>query len=172
MLARWAREPEVAAAALLLERRCLALNERVQLFGRHAAIDLVTSQGLDQGLDHGLDRVLTAFRAALAAAPVSLYEVRRIIYGKGIGWRSVRVQATGTETAIGAALHRVADEAGTAVRLDRHGIARAHVLQRQPGYPTVEHFYVAAPAGARDKERPGFAAAWNRLVTHPQHALF
>jgi hypothetical protein len=44
------------------------------------------------------------------------------------------------------------------------GILRSYVSRRQPGlYPTVEEFFVAAPAEVEDKAKGTFELTWSRV---------
>jgi hypothetical protein len=39
-----------------------------------------------------------------------------------------------------------------------------HILPRLRAHPAVEYFFVAAPAGPREKEARGFQAAWHTVA--------
>jgi hypothetical protein len=82
---------------------------------------------------------------------------------KGPAWRSVRTVARGDDLACQMAVRRFARQAGG--RLERGALSmiqRAHYLTADDGFPAAHGFLVAAPVGAKDKERPGFARAWAR----------
>jgi hypothetical protein len=59
--------------------------------------------------------------------------------------------------------------------LAEDGIPRAWRRRRGAHLPAAEWFWVAAPAGPEDKERPGFADAWPAALAGPDQqelALF
>ncbi len=165
LLERWRAEPELAARALLMERRALAANPKAgMLFGREAAIDLVARRR-EAG-------ILAAYQRACRHSAWSLYEVRRIYLArvgqpgrKGPAWRSLRVLATGDEEAMVAALA----ERGPMWSGERRP-PRVFGRVAEPPYPAVEQSWAVGPAGAATKERPGFAERWARLTG--QDALF
>lgn len=52
------------------------------------------------------------------------------------------------------------------------GIEWAWLQHRGAGFPAAEHFYVAAPAGQHDKQRPGFDQAWDAAIANAAPELF
>ncbi|WP_148089444.1 hypothetical protein [Kitasatospora cineracea] len=159
LVERWRAEPAIGAQALALEYTAMALNPRSKLYGTVAAQDLART--------HGLADVLAAFEEHLRRQRWSVYEVRRIIHprrqnptAKGAAWRSVRTVFSGSRTDATATLAAIA--AGRAAT-DRYGISRAEIIPRTSGFPAIEMALALAPAGVADKERPAFAAWWDRL---------
>lgn len=166
LIERWTREPDLAAQALRLEHTALTLNPRSALFGKRTAYDLA--------VHHGLTAALALFDEFLASTRWAVYDVRRVYpaksgdpAAKGPGWRAVTCLATGRRDEI---RDRVLALPGAGI--GEHGIARTWLLRAGPPYPAGEHMIVAGPAGVEDKQRPGFAALWARVVQHPQLSLF
>ncbi|MFE5715801.1 hypothetical protein ACFQ7J_33895 [Streptomyces sp. NPDC056501] len=82
---------------------------------------------------------------------------------KGPTWRSVRTVYEGPRERAEGLLTRFAGRFPGRVRLvdgEDSGIRRAHYLDDPEGLPHAEAFVVAAPAGAADKQRPGFEKRW------------
>jgi len=53
------------------------------------------------------------------------------------------------------------------------GVDSAAIVARvRPAYPSAEHLLAVAPAWVAAKQRPGFPALWNAVVSGPQPALF
>jgi len=153
----------------------------------HLAVSLNPRQGLMAGerlagllaRTPGHQRTLAAFRSELDRIPWRLYEVRRAVLpaasdpaktGRAARW--LRTHATGTRAQMTAALTTVAARNGLPVTAE-DGIPRAWARRRGEYLPAADWFYVAAPYGARDKEGPGFAAAWPIALAGPaQGELF
>jgi hypothetical protein len=100
-----------------------------------------------------------------------LYEVRRALRARSGDWsrmgsavRAVESLAEGSRAEMTAALRALGGEAGRSVDVV-DGIPRVWLHRRGATFPTAEHFYVAAPEGAQDKEGPGFAIAWSAALT-------
>ncbi|MGP4027301.1 hypothetical protein [Actinomadura sp. 3N407] len=177
VLAGYARHPDEAVEVLLMEHGALAANERMGLIGGDRLFDLVAATP-------GLEHVVQAFEARMDEVEWSLYEVRRALKGRTVRDRSgkateemdpavrgftarrtVRLD-TGTRAQMLAAL--AARGAHRGLRVDhsdpRH--PRVWVRARGPVFPTVEQFYVIAPAVLRAKESRGFAGAWVACETY------
>ena len=137
-------EPEAANLALLMEHVAVALNPAQKLMGTKALRDELVKAGYPD--------VVERFDAELEAMPFALYEVRRILRGRkddptkfANASRSVRQVATGTRAEMEALEEMVRERGDT--------------------FPTVEHFFAAAPAVVADKEVAKFESWWNELVT-------
>ena len=50
-------------------------------------------------------------------------------------------------------------------------IVRAVYLEQLGGYPRAEAFFVAAPTGVRDKQRPGFEGFWTQVTGRRERAV-
>jgi len=162
LIDRWRAEPDVAAEVLLLEHTALALNERMLLFGKTSAHQLVRS--------HGLTAALERYRERLETSRFAVYDVRRVLHAssdgphvKGPVWRSVTSLANGSRAAMTAELAERAAGAGGRVAFDEDGIARALVLAREQIYPTTERLLALAPVGPVDKELKSFGKHWTRV---------
>ncbi|HTJ68210.1 MAG TPA: hypothetical protein VL551_11825 [Actinospica sp.] len=162
LVARWRAEPELAAGVLLMEHTALALNERMRLYGKTSAHQLVR--------EHGLTGALERYRARLEASRFAVYEVRRVLHAgkdgphvKGPVWRSVKTVAAGSRAAMTGELAQRAAAAGGRVAFDQDGIARALVLARGTTYPTTERLFALAPVGTADKQLTTFDKHWTRV---------
>lgn len=167
MLARYAAEPEIAARTLLMEHLALALNPAQGLIGGKRLIDLIRAENMTG--------VLGAFEDLLGQQRHAIYEVRRIISARGgdpsmagTVQRSLRTRYTGARKILEHVIDRLAAEGAakgaiTAVTGD-DGIRRLYQYQRGSTFPTIERFFVVAPALAPSKERAGFDARWAELV--------
>ncbi|GAB3977447.1 hypothetical protein GCM10029978_067180 [Actinoallomurus acanthiterrae] len=171
LVTRWRVEPQAAAAALVIEHRALALNPRTPLFSSGTAAELAVANHLDEAI--------SLFHDRLASTAWAVYDVRRVYHArkgdparKGPAWRSVVQCTRGTRKRVHVDLARLAARMGARTVTDRHGITRAELIPLTQRYPAPERMLVAGPSGVVDKERPGFAAAWNALVTAPQLDLF
>lgn len=163
-LTRYAAHPDVAGQVLFMEAVALALNPAQSLLGRGRLIDLVTEKMMDG--------VLEAFRRRMESAEHALYRVRRIYRAAGgdplkkspRADRSVQRIATGSLAQMTAAV-RTYRELGADIDIDvAAGIERAYVRRRGDRYPTVEEFYVAAPAVVADKQAGNFDAWWEQMT--------
>lgn len=155
VLARYRRQPQAGVATLLLEHRARALNSAQTLIDGSSAADMVRGAGLTEVLD--------LFEAQLAQAPYALYEVRRLTRparngGRAITARSIRILATGTRQSM---TQRLRAQPGR-LRAGDDGITR--VIRRERVSDGVDHLYVAAPAGAEAKQRPGFEEWWQQAT--------
>jgi hypothetical protein len=126
----------------------------------------------------GQGATLALLHTQLKAMPWQLYEVRRAIAPKasdphtaGRAVRSLRAQAAGTRAAMTTALTQLADRNHLTLTAG-DGIPRVWCRRRGNYLPTAEWFWVAAPAGAADKQGPGFAAAWQAALAGGQPDLF
>ena len=167
MLERYRAEPTVAAQTLLMEHLALALNPKQGLIGGKRLIDLIRAENITT--------VLETFERLLAEQTHALYEVRRIISARkgdpavsGNVDRSLRIRGTGTRDDLQTRLDRYAAD-GTAKGLtttvvgdDR--ITRLYQHQRGPIFPTIERFFVVAPALAAHKEKSHFDERWAELA--------
>ncbi|HEV2347045.1 MAG TPA: hypothetical protein VGS97_23285 [Actinocrinis sp.] len=168
LVARWRAEPHLAAQALSLEYTAVALNDRMPLFGRLSAFDLVQR--------HGLTDALMLHERQLSAAEWAVYDVRRIAFPrrdrpgqKGTVWRSVRRACVGSRSRMTAELQRRAAQAGAAVSVADNGARRAVLIARRPDqYPAVERTLALAPAGATEKQRTHFEHHWRALTARDE----
>lgn len=167
MLDRYAADPATAARTLIMEHLALALNPKQGLIGGKRLIDLVRAENLTA--------ILTAFDAALDRQTHALYEVRRIIGARkgdptvsGNVERSLRVRTTGTREELQATLVRLAADGAakglTTATAGDDGILRLYQHRRAAVFPTVERFFVVAPALARNKERARFDTRWAAAI--------
>lgn len=155
VLERYRRQPQAGADTLLLEHRARALNSAQTLIRGSSAADMVR--------DAGLTAVMDLFEAQLAAATHALYEVRRLTRpagngGRAITARSIRILATGPRQVMA---KRLTTQPGR-LHTGTDGIARVILRERASG--GVDHLYVAAPAGAEAKQRPGFEEWWQQAT--------
>ncbi len=172
----YAGRPQAAVDALLMEHTARSLNRRQGLAGDDAFL-----AGL-LAADPRQETALQDFARALDEAQWRLYEVRRAWVpakkdpAKTRSLRSLRSLGSGSRAAMSAALHREA--AGRNADIDApDGISRAWVLRRGSTrkvkvVPDAEHLLVAAPAGAADKQRDDFEAAFAFAVANRPPALF
>lgn len=170
VLAAYAADPATGARALLLEHLAVCLNPRQGLAAGERLAGILVGTGRHEA-------VLAAFRAGLHRTPWRLYEVRRVIRPRaddpsrpGSASRSLRAIAAGGRAEMTAALREQAASRGARIITDTVA-QRAWLRVRGECYPAAEHFLVVAPAGARDKESPGFARAWAEAAAHPAHDL-
>lgn len=147
VLALYLDEPAAAIRDLTLEHVALALNPRQSLVGRGTLAALLVGTGRH-------DHLLARFGDHLAVTPWQVYEVRRVIrpcsadHGKpGQAFRSVRILATGSQTAMHGRLTDLAERTGQSPATGADGIARAWLRHRDGRYPDAEHFLVAAQSG-------------------------
>ena len=165
----WDLDQPAALDALLLERRAMALNDKMTLYAGSSALDAAIARR---------PQTAWAFAELLERSEHSLVDLRRIVPAskadpgkKAPGWRSVRVQRSGSLEDCEQHLAALAEERGLVVEVDEHGIARAYELRRSGSLPDLEWFYVVCPAGVLDKERSGFEARWEALAS-PAATLF
>ena len=169
ILEQYAEEPETAARTLLMEHLALALNPAQGLIGGRRLIDLVRTREMTGVLD--------AFENLLSVQTHALYEVRRIINARkgdpsksGNVERSVRIRFTHHRDTAHASLRRLAkqgeDRGLTKTEVGEDGIMRVYQYQRGDTFPTVERFFVVAPALALRKERDTFDRRWKERIQH------
>lgn len=168
MLERYTAEPEIAARTLLMEHLALALNPKQGLIGGKPLINLIRAENMTGALE--------AFETLLDQQKHAIYEVRRIIAARkgdpavsGNVDRSLRVRDSGARGDLHARLERLAADGAakgvtTAVTGD-DGIMRLYQHQRGSTFPTIERFFVVAPALAPRKEKARFDERWAELVT-------
>lgn len=157
---RYASNPEAAADAMMIELTSIALNPRSTLFKNRSVIDVTEAN---------VPAAAEAFYGRLDETEWAIYDVRRIMYGKGVAWRSVRtVETSGSHVLLHRRIREIAEvEGGT---FAEGKVVRLVLSEREEGvYPSTERFLVIAPAGAEDKERPSFAKNWAKL-TEPEQA--
>jgi hypothetical protein len=152
---RYRQEPDVGAEALFLEYVARSLNPAQTLIEGSSAAEMIAAASLHEVQDR--------FDALLEATDWALYEVRRLTRpgrdGKrGITARSVRVLATGSRTEMAAAL------AAQPGRRARGVDAVVRHIVRERSTDTVDHLFVAAPAGVESKQRPGFEEWWQEAT--------
>jgi len=163
-LERFRAEPHVGASALLMERIAIALNPAQGIVAGKRLIDLVHEHGQ-------LGSVLDALDADLDQREHALYEVRRILRPRktdptklGNAARSVRIRGRGSRGAMDDLLRRLADEGVRKGLIEAEtgedGILRVYQHRRGPVFPTVERFFVVAPALAHEKEHERFDQWW------------
>ncbi|MHD0294319.1 hypothetical protein [Rhodococcus qingshengii] len=163
VFARYAADPAVGARTLLMEHLALALNPAQGLVGGTRLIDLIRAEGMTD--------VLAAFDELLAEQEYAFYEVRRILRPRiadptklGNAARSLRIRTRGTRTLLQGTLDRLAAQ-GEAQRkvksiVGEDKIMRLYQYQRGATFPTVERFFVVAPALALAKEADNFDTWW------------
>lgn len=158
-LERFRTLPAEAAPHLVDEQVTLALNKDSGLFGPGKSLnDRLRADGAIAVVDLASIRFHTAEWA--------LYRVRRIFTGRAAAWRSVEIILTGASITVRAALVRLARHLGSPLHSLGDGIPRLWLAERDPdAYPTVEEFYVATAAQARNKQRPGFETRWAGFAT-------
>lgn len=168
MLERYADEPAVAARTLLMEHLALALNPAQGLIGGKRLIDLIRAEKMTG--------VLGAFDTLLSQQTHAIYEVRRIISARkgdptkaGNFDRSLRLRSTGTRDEMQFHLDRLAADGAakglTTTIIGDDGIMRLYQYQRGATFPTVERYFVVAPALAPRKEKVNFDKRWAAHVT-------
>ena len=165
-IARLRQFPNQVAEALSLEYQSLSLNPRGTLYRDRTLHSIITADGNIAAL--------TEFERKLAASEWALYRVRRIYKGPGQADRAVEKLETGARAAIEA---RFAEHSSSLTVRVEHGISYGYVREREPDrYPTVEEFYVIAPAVIESKARYGFEwfeQRWQSVVgVTGQRSLF
>lgn len=149
LVERHRREPAQAVRALLMEHLSFSMNPRFGLFPSGRPLRVILE-------DAGVTEALTQFRQLLADTPWSVYHVRRIYREAApLVDRSIERLATGGREEMLAQLRALgeAEEAG--------GNERVYVRRRPEGLrPSVEEFYVAAPAVVVEKEKKCFPLLW------------
>jgi hypothetical protein len=159
LFADWTADPEAAFAAVLLERRAMALNPAMTLYpGGRSAAALVAQHA---------PALAVEITERIATYPHAFVEVRRILphtkadpLKKAPVWRSTTVHGTGALEAMEAQLVHAAYRHGGDVCVDDFGIARVWHTRRRGVLPDREWLHCVAPAGVISKERAGFAAKW------------
>jgi len=154
-LRRYDDGPESLMRTLLLERRSVCLNPRG---------GLIAGRRLDLLVAERLPHMIVPFEERMTWTRHAVFEVRRL-------WRPRRDDPTRVGT-VGRALRILT--AGSRRRCESYvrslgdvdlqdGIARVYLLRRGEDLPTREHFFVAAPAGAEEKQRASFGTWWEEL---------
>ncbi|WP_199857083.1 hypothetical protein [Nocardia suismassiliense] len=182
--AEYAKNPDAAATALLMERTAISLNPRQGLIRGQRLSDHLRAAGLGAIVDR--------FEQALADEPHALYELRRGARptkknpAKTKPARSVRAIDVGSveemnawltgeplQVKVGLDAYGEPVLAPTATVLGEDGIARAYVAERdRTGAHQLEHFFVVAPAHVQDKVTDAGFGAWWEMVTHTDMSLF
>jgi hypothetical protein len=146
-IARMRQFPEQVAEALLLEHQSLALNPRGTLYRDRTLRSIITDNHHTEALQH--------FRRHLEVAEYALYRVRRIYRAPGRADRAVEKLMAGNQTEMIAGFRQMSSR--LKVRVE-HDISYGYAREREMGrYPTVEEFFVVAPATVESKTRYGFA---------------
>jgi len=156
-IARMRKFPEQVAEALLLEHQSLSLNPRGTLYRGRTLLSIIT--------DNHHTEALRYFRMRLEVSEYALYRVRRIYKGPGRADRAIERLMIGSRAEMTARFDRVAPR--LEVRVE-HGISYGYVRKRETDhYPSVEEFFVVAPAVVESKTRYGFEwfeAKWGEAV--------
>jgi hypothetical protein len=165
-LARFATLPVEAAEHVIDEYACLALNPRSGLFGPGKS--LITRLQRDQ-----VTEPISLAVKRMKSMPCAIYRVRRLYYGRATAARSVDRVLLGGYRTVHTALAEVARLLDVPLTRNEQIVgAPAHAgdldryrrlwLRRRSdvAYPTLEEFYVAAPAQAMDKAPERFEEAW------------
>lgn len=142
-----------------MEHVALCLNPAQGLVSGKRAIDIIAAAGITE--------VTTGLTDRLDTVPHALYEVRRILRARkddptkmANASRSVKAIAAGTRAEMLAEIDQLANELDSPVTVGDDGIGRLYVRTREPGFPTVEQFYVACPAVVLDKQHDRFEDWW------------
>lgn len=104
----------------------------------------------------------------------AIYRVRRLLWAPAQAWRSVQTVRHGDMPSMQAFLRQLASNLELPLDVQA-GHSRLWLAHRIPArYPTSEEFFVAAPAQAVDKQRPGFETRWRshadeRLIAREDH---
>lgn len=149
LVERHRREPAQAVRALLMEHLSRSMNPRFGLFPSGKLLHVILEEA-------GVVEALMQFRQLLADTEWSVYRVRRIYREMApLVDRSIERMATGGHEEMLTMLRTLgeAEEAG--------GIERVY-LRRRPERvrPSVEEFYVVAPAIVVEKEKKCFPLLW------------
>lgn len=151
---RWLEDPIQAAHGLLVEYNSLCFNPRGHLYRDRAMIDVVKRLNLTE--------VLAKFEEKLNSVEWGFYRVRRIYTKKGKAARCVELVKTGSRKEMEALIN--AQDGRTEFK---RGIMYIKFQDRAPDvYPTLEGFYVAAPAYMITKLRgpiERFDERWNAV---------
>jgi hypothetical protein len=165
-IARMRQFPEQVAEALLLEHQSLSFNPRGTLYRGRTLLSIITNNHHTEALQ--------LFRMRLEAVRYALYRVRRIYKAAGHADRAVEKLMTGSRAEMIACFEQSSSR--LEVRVE-HDIRYGYVRKRKPDrYPSVEEFFVVAPAVVESKTRYGFEwfeAKWRDAVGEPcQEKLF
>ena len=162
VLQRFELDPVAAIEPLMLEHRALALNPAQGLIGGRRLVDLLMAQQMHAAV--------TGFIDTRDAEEHVVYEVRRILRPSeknpdklGNAARSLRILDRGSAVQMLRSLHRMARQCGAQV--DRSDtITRAWLHHREEMLPSYEHFLVAAPVGAIEKQDRHFETWWTQAI--------
>lgn len=156
-LARMRQFPEQVADALMLEHQSLALNPRGMPYRDRTLHFIIAGDHHTEALRH--------FQQRLETAEYALYRVRRIYRAPGQADRAVEKRLTGDRTEMNEAFEETSSLLNVRVE---HNIRYGYVREREPDhYPTVEEFFVVAPAAVESKTRYGFdwfEAKWREAL--------
>lgn len=162
----YAAEPGTGVSGLLMEHLAVSLNPRQGLMAGRRLADLLAASPAHA-------ETMSLFREQLETCRWNVYEVRRALRPKASdpakvanAARWLRIAAAGSRADMTAELAAMGRAAGINVTTD-DGIGRVWLRRRGPLLPAAEQFYVAAPAGAAEKEGRGFAAAWEAAMQAP-----
>ncbi|MGE0131523.1 MAG: hypothetical protein AB7U82_25865 [Blastocatellales bacterium] len=146
-IARLRRFPSQVAESLMLEHQSLCFNPRGTLYRNRTLRSIM--------IDDGNQVALAEFEQALKTCQYALYRVRRIYKAPGHADRAVEKLVTGPRQEIASHFAEIAS--GLPVKAE-HSILYGYVRERElERYPTVEEFFVVAPATVASKTRHGFA---------------
>jgi hypothetical protein len=164
VLAQFRADPPAALEPLVMEHVSVALNPAQGLLKRRRLVEVMRAEpGLEAALDH--------YERHLDAARWAVYEVRRALRPRrddpaklANAVRSVRAVHAGGRADTAAELAVIAARLGLPVDRGDGQHPRVWVRRRGATFPSGEHFYVAAPAAADDKDGPGFADAYEATL--------
>lgn len=157
-VARWTESPEDTAKGMLVEYNSLCFNPRGHLYKDRALIDVVKRKQVTEAL--------RIFEQKLAELPWAAYRVRRIYTKKGKAMRYVEKLPHDGESRE-KLLERLRRQAGSTDRklVTQRDIDYVYFAEREEDvYPTLEGFYVVAPAFMENKLRgkpEAFEERWN-----------
>jgi hypothetical protein len=171
-IARLAKYPEVAAAAIRLERVSVSLNPRQTLYIDRSYEEMLAGSGIHGATFAALDELL-------GGVEWTLYHVRRgFSIGRdkngqqdpsiqGPASRDVAAVVHGTREDMGRALASQAVCLGSTVEVEG-GVARVWVSRKGQTFPCREELFVAVPGRIEDKKGPGFDARWAAAAPAPR----
>lgn len=174
MLERYAVKPSVAAQHPLVERVALVPNLAQGLIGGNRLIDLMRAEGMAGVLD--------AFDALLSEQTHTIFDIRRIISARkshptkiGNVDSSLRIRGTGPRDTMQGLLNHFAAEGDarglTTTIVGEDGIMRLYQYQRAATFPTIERYFVVAPALAHREETARFDQRWAETIKRPDLAV-
>jgi hypothetical protein len=167
-IAAYLDDARAAIAALLLERRSIALNSAQGLIAGRRLWDVLAERGHRMLLDVAEEH--------LDATPHTLYEVRRLVRPtahdvtkRANASRDLRILDRGSRAAMGRALRGAATRRGLCIDTS-DDVPRAWIEHRGATLPAREHLLVAAPTGAVEKGDARFDRWWAAASRAPRAA--